>query len=187
MISAEGGTSAEKKQADDACRIVGELILISSALDHQFNKIVVALLSLGAKDFVEPVVATLDMPRKLEMVKGYMKHMSPSTWHDPIKRHVEAIESVSKQRNLAAHSVLNFQDGKAILTSSAATRILRALDMKTKTINVIHLQPIVDAIRRAERALREGQILLLELQRLERERARVARRGTGKRKSNLRP
>ena len=49
--------------------VVGELVLIATALDTLLKSVLVAVLHLGSSPLIEPVVATLDSVRKIEILK----------------------------------------------------------------------------------------------------------------------
>jgi hypothetical protein len=53
----------------EAFTVVGELVMISSAIDHLLNNVLIEVLDLGGASLLEPVVATLDPPRKVEILK----------------------------------------------------------------------------------------------------------------------
>ena len=53
-----------EKRGQELFATVGELVLISTALDHLLNRVLIAVLHLGDAPLIEPVVATLDATRK---------------------------------------------------------------------------------------------------------------------------
>lgn len=153
---------------------VGELVLIATALDHQLNHVCIALFELPVAPMVEPVVASLNSPRKIEMIKARAALINAPDWKKGFKSHVEAVEAVNRARNSAAHSVMSTRDGRPVLASPAAAKLLKTIDLKTKTTSVIVLEDLRSSIRRGEAALGSGQNLLDNLERLRAERQRRA-------------
>jgi DNA-binding XRE family transcriptional regulator len=83
-----GDTDTANLQADSvaterfraAYAVVGELVLLTTALDHQLNHILIQVLHLADSPMLEAVIATLDINRKIEMLKARAKHISSATW-----------------------------------------------------------------------------------------------------------
>lgn len=77
----------------DTYAIVGELVLISSALDAELNKIVSAALLLGEAPLLLPVIATLDPPRKIEMLRARVSHIHVASWKKPVLQFLDHVET----------------------------------------------------------------------------------------------
>src|ERR1700683_5276791 len=58
----------------DTCAIVGELVLVASALDAELNRVTAAALRLGDAPLLLPVIATFDPERKIEMLRARVSH-----------------------------------------------------------------------------------------------------------------
>jgi hypothetical protein len=158
--------SEEEEEAQRAYAIVGELILIASALDNQLNRICISALSLTESPMLEPVVASLDSARKIEILKAYASNLTAMDWKKGLKAHAEAVEVVNRARNIAAHSVMSFRDGKITLHSPAAAKLLKSIDIASKTADRVDIQELAAAIKNGEVALGSGIDLLGKLERV---------------------
>lgn len=156
-------TKAERQEARRACAIVGELVLTASALDHQLNRICISALALVECPMLEPMVASLDSARKIEILRAFSTKIAAPQWRKAIRDHAETVEKVNRARNTAAHSVLSFQKEKAVLSSPAAAKLLRSIDLTTMSADRISLGKLEAATRAAEKALGVGENLLMNL------------------------
>ena len=145
---------------------VGQLVLMASALDHQLSRICIAVFGLVETPFLEPVVGSLDSSRKVDMLKAYAQKLKPSDWKGAIRKHAEAVERLNQQRNRAAHSSMIIEHGRASLTSSAASKLLRSLDLERGTASRLRIADLFAAIASGEKALGSGETLIENLQRL---------------------
>lgn len=158
----------------DAYSVVGELVLMATALDHQLNHVLIGVLHLTDSPMLESVIATLDMNRKLEMLKARAKHIAPQNWRKALISYLDKLESISKWRNIACHTVL-IPDEKfgAIFAPTAAAKLLKALRLgdepTTQKIPISDLRP---QIKSGEFALAEGQNLISNFIRMNQERAK---------------
>jgi transcriptional regulator with XRE-family HTH domain len=156
----------------DAYAIVGELVLMVSALDHQLNHVLIQVLHLTDSPLLESVVATLDMTRKIEMLKERSKHLYQPNWKRPLLAYLDKLETVSKWRNIACHTVLNPNDKHgAAFVPTAAAKLLKAL--RPKDDQVLEKIPISDLrpqIKLGESALFQGLELIENFQRANAER-----------------
>jgi hypothetical protein len=120
-------------------------------------------------------VASVDISRKIEILKSFAKSVAKEpSWTKGLRRHADAIEEVNRARNIAAHSVMRFEAGKAVLRSNAAVKLLRAVDLKNKSIAAVRLKSMEDAIQNGLAAMASGSNLLDNLERVAAERARRA-------------
>ncbi|MGH6842666.1 MAG: helix-turn-helix transcriptional regulator, partial [Methylocella sp.] len=110
--------------------IVGELVLLATALDHQLNHVLIQVLHLSESPMLEAVVATLDTVRKIEMVKERSKYIAQSKWQKPVLAYVDKLERMSKWRNIACHAPL-IPDEKhgAVFAPTAAAKLLKSLQL----------------------------------------------------------
>ena len=154
--------------------IVGELILIANALDHQLNRICISLFDLPDAPMVEPIVASLDSARKIEIIKAYASRLKSQDWKKGLKSHAKAVEVINSARNAAAHSVLSIKQDGAVLTSPAAAKLLKAIDLQTKTADTIQIDDLRSSIKKAEATLGSGENVIENLARLQIERRRRA-------------
>jgi phosphoenolpyruvate synthase/pyruvate phosphate dikinase len=145
---------------------VGELVLIASALDYQLNHICILVLGLAASTMLEPVVASIDSAQKIEILKAYATKITKPEWKKALKAHAEIVEEVNRWRNIAAHSVMSFKAGAPVLTSPAAAKLFKALDLTTKTAETITIDQLVAAVRKGERGLGSGETLLVNFARV---------------------
>lgn len=158
--------------ARHAYSVVGELVLIASALDSQLNKICIATLDLKASVLLEPAIGSIDSARKIEILKTYASKLKAAGWKKGIIKHAEAVENINRWRNIAAHSVISFHRGRVALISPAAAKLLRSIDIASKSASKVDLEDLEQAIRRAEAALGSGENLLKNLERVNQERDR---------------
>lgn len=172
----DSSAAASKKdsQFKSAYGVVGELVLIFSALDHQLNHVLMQILHLSESPMLEPVIASLDMSRKVEMLKGRSKHVAQQNWRKPIMAYLDKLEVVSRVRNLACHTPLIPDDKHgAVFAPAAAAKLLKSLRLgENVTVERTPISKIKSAITLAERALGEGQSLIYNFQRLNSERER---------------
>jgi hypothetical protein len=140
---------------------IGELVLLASALDHQLNHVVIAVLQIAKSPMLEPVVATLDPVRKVEILKARSKHIAQKDWRKSVDRYLDKVERVLKARNIACHSPLIKNDRGFEFAPPAASKLLKSLDLEQPTLyKRAGLQQIEDAISIAEGALGDGENIL---------------------------
>lgn len=154
--------------------VVGELILIMTALDYQLNHILIQVLHLTDSPMLESVIASLDVNRKIEMLKARSKHIRQPQWRNAIVLHLEKLERISKWRNIAAHTALIPDDEHgAVFAPAAAAKLLKSLQIEdepaAQKIPIADLKPI---IKLAESALYEGQNIIENFVRVNSERVR---------------
>ena len=140
--------------------IVGELVLIASALDYQLAEILVEAAHLGSSPMIMPVVLTLDAARKVEILKRRAQLITAEDWRKGLTRHVEKVEKVFKQRNLACHMPPALEKGKWVLRPLAAAKMFKAIDLDTKTLEAFKIDDLAEAISLGETALGEGAVVL---------------------------
>jgi DNA-binding XRE family transcriptional regulator len=155
-----------------AYAVVGEIVLLASALDHQLNHVLIQVLHLAESPMLEAVVATLDMMRKIEMLKERSKFISQASWQKPILRYVDKLERVSKLRNIACHTPLIPDDKHgAVFAPTAAAKLLKGLQLGKEP--VAKRMPVADlksAIALGELALGDGLNLIQNFQKANAER-----------------
>ncbi len=140
--------------------LCGELVLLSSAIDALLNETLIEVLRLGKSTFLLPVIATLEPSRKLEILKERAKHIKNPTWKKGIEKFVGTVESVFKFRNIACHSVPVFEKGQWALKPIAAAKMLRGLDLPSKSLKRTAFDELRSAIANGEKALGEGTLLI---------------------------
>ena len=173
---ASAGTdeNAKDEKFRAAYSVVGELVLLTSALDHQLDQVLIQTLHLASSPLLESVIATLDMVRKIEMLKERAKHVSQPNWKKPILSYLDKLERISKWRNFACHTVL-IPDEKheAVFAPIAAARLMKNLQLgdhpTDKRTAIADLKP---AITLGESALFDGMELIRNFQQANAERAR---------------
>jgi hypothetical protein len=113
----------------EAFAVVGELVMISSALDHLLNNVLIEVLDLGVAPLLEPVVATLDPARKVEILKERAAHITAKDWQKGITKFCDKVESVFRQRNIACHTPPVLEAGIWTFKPVAAAKLLKKLDL----------------------------------------------------------
>jgi transcriptional regulator with XRE-family HTH domain len=137
--------------------VIGELVLLASALDHQLNHVLIEVLPLVDSPLLESVIGTLDSVRKLEMLKTRSRHITQPRWRKPILSYVGKLETVSKWRNIAAHTPLIPDDEHdAVFVPTAAAKLLKTLRLDNPVAHKIPIADLRSAITTAEAALGEG-------------------------------
>jgi hypothetical protein len=147
--------------------VVGELVMISNAIDHLLNQIVIEALHLKKSVMLEPILAELDPRRKIEILKSRAKLFGDTDWNKGITRFCDKTESVFKQRNIVCHTPAFFDGDTWAFKPFAAVKLLNKLDLKNKTLNNFSLNDIKTAISTGEAALGIGANLLENLKRFE--------------------
>ena len=142
----------------DTYAIVGELVLMASALDDCLNRVMIAVLDLGTAPLLLTVVATLDPPRKIEILKAHASHIQNDGWRDGLLSFVKKAETVSRNRNVACHMPPVLEDGTWTLTPLAAVKLLSRLDLDSKTLAHISINDFRNAISMGEGALPRASI-----------------------------
>jgi hypothetical protein len=136
--------------------VVGELVMISTALDFQLNRVLMNVLNLGDNPMIEPVVATLDPARKLEMLKARAGHMPKNDWRKNLLKFVEQTEAVFRQRNIACHTPPVLENGVWTFKPVAAAKLLKKIDLEEKTVEPSSIEDLKKAIKIGEAALGQG-------------------------------
>lgn len=144
-----------------AYAVVGEIVLLATALDHQLNHVLMQILSLTDSPMLEAVVATLDTARKIEMVKARSKHIAQPAWRKPVVAYIDMLERISKSRNIACHTPL-IPDAKhgAVFAPTAAAKLLKNLDVQDPTSRRIPYGELKVAIELGGAALGAGENLI---------------------------
>jgi hypothetical protein len=175
-------TEGKNGEADHAktYAIVGELVLIASALDYQLAEIMVEVLNMGPSPMIMPVVLTLDAARKVEILKRRAGLITSDDWKKGLIRHVEKVERVFKQRNIACHMPPMLQDGKWTLRPLAAAKLFRSIDLDKKTLEGFKVGDLAEAIALGEVALGEGAKVLENCQRANAELEKRSQPSAGK-------
>jgi transcriptional regulator with XRE-family HTH domain len=157
-----------------AYAVVGELILITTALDYQLNHILIQVLHLTESPMLEPVIATLEMNRKIEMLRARSKHIRQLDWRNSVLTHLEKLERISRWRNIAAHTALIPDDEQgAVFAPAAAAKVLKSFQIDDEAIaNRVPISDLNPIIRLAESALYEGQNIVQNFLRANVERAK---------------
>jgi DNA-binding XRE family transcriptional regulator len=175
------GDAASDKGSDDrgarfraAYGVVGELVLITNALDHQLNHVLIQVLHLVESPMLEAVVATLDMMRKIEMLKERSKYIAQSHWQKPVLSYADKLERVSRWRNIACHTPL-IPDEKhgAVFAPAAAAKLLKSLQLgKDPVAKRVPIADLKVAITLGESALADGLNVIQNFQKVNDERKR---------------
>lgn len=167
----------------DAYAVVGELVLISTALDHLLNRVLIAVFDLGVFDLgdallLESVVAELDPKRKVEILKGRARHISAGDWKKGVIKFCDKVESVFAQRNIACHTPAALEGQVWTFKPVAATKLLKNLDFSEKKLRRFSVDDLKEAIAIGEAALGAGMNLIEDFGRVK---AEANRRAAAKR------
>ena len=145
------------------CAAVGELILWGSAIDSQLTKAVIRLFLLKETPMLESVIAELPTRTKIALLRADSKHISAPEWRQKIKDWANKTEKVNDNRNIVAHHQAKFENGKLILFSLQATKLLKRIDGS----NIQPAQNIDDIskwIDTAKETIMQGETLLQDLE-----------------------
>jgi hypothetical protein len=149
---------------------IGEVVLLASALDHQLTHVVIEVLHLTKSPMLEPVVATLESSRKLEILKGRARHIRQADWKKGVEQYAALLERVNRSRNVACHYQMIRDAEKFVFTSSQAAKLFKGLKLSgVPTVERISLQSIIDVIPIAEQALGVGMNLIENFQKVQAE------------------
>lgn len=111
---------------------------------------------------LEAVIATLDMVRKIEILKERSNYIPQQDWRKPLLKHLERLERISKWRNFACHTVLIPDDKlRAVFVPTAAAKLLKSI--RPSESQIVEKTPIAaldPILRLGESALYEGQMLI---------------------------
>lgn len=174
------GEEADFERNRDAYASVGELILITNALDYQLATVLIVLLNLGEATMLMPVVMTLDPARKVEILKTHAAHITQKDWKSGITKYLDKVEKVLKLRNTACHTQPILEKGVWTLRPFAAAKLYKNIDIKNKTIKSVTIKELREAITVAEAGLGAGQNLIENFQRVNEELAKRASAGKAK-------
>ncbi|MGH9866306.1 MAG: helix-turn-helix transcriptional regulator [Candidatus Acidiferrales bacterium] len=176
----EGNDPNARFQA--AYAVVGELVLMATALDHQLNHVLIQVLHLADSPMLEAVVATLDINRKVEILKARSKYISNKTWQRALETYLDKLEKVSRWRNIACHTALIPDEKHGAVFAPAAAAMLKSLQLgEFPTTKRIPITDLPSNIRLGESALADGQTLLHNFQILNAERAKRFPKNAGQR------
>lgn len=157
--------------------VIGELVMISNAIDHLLNQIVIATFSLERTPLLEPVIATLDARQKIEMIKSRTKIIKKSIdWKRGFTQFCDKAESVYRQRNIVCHTPAVLEGDIWSFKPTTVVKMFSKLDIEKKTLKEFPFNDIKAAIKTGEAALGEGMNLLDNLAKFNAERKR---RGIG--------
>jgi hypothetical protein len=145
----------EKSVANEAFAVIGELVLMASALDERLNEVVRVVCSLPPSAFMEPTIGSIDSSRKIEILRNYAGHITASEWKIGLRKLCDQVDKVNKARNIACHSALRFENGSAILINVSAGKLLKNLhNNKTKILD------LKTAIHTGEEALAYAAVIV---------------------------
>jgi len=157
-----GVSDDEALAATKAYAVIGELVLMASALDERLNNVVRLVCSLPKSALMEPIIGAIDSSRKVEILRNYASHMRSKEWKSSLKKLCEQVEKVNKARNTACHSALRFEEGSPILINVSAGKLLKNLHNNKTPIASLEV-----AIRLGEEALAYSTVVIENFERLE--------------------
>jgi hypothetical protein len=166
--------NASDTQFRAAYAVVGELILITDALDYQLNHVLIEVLPLVGSPMLELVIATLATARKIEILKARSKHIAHPNWRKPLLVYREKFERLIKLRNIACHTPLIPDDTHdAVFIPAAAAKLLKGLQIGDEpTARSIPIGELKSAMAIGESALGEGENLIANFKKANAERIR---------------
>lgn len=146
----------EKEQADTYA-IVGELVLIASALDAELNRVTAAALRLGDAPLLLPVIAAFDPPRKIEMLRARVSHFTRTSWKHALLQFLGRVETVNNYRDLACRTPTLREGGRWMFKPTVWANLLEPLDLGAKKPTPrAFLRDLKSATALGEHALREA-------------------------------
>lgn len=160
----------------EAMATVGELILISNALDYAMAEVLIDVIQLTRSEMLLPLVMTLDPARKIEILKARADHISQPDWKKGITGFVKKAEKVFKYRNIAAHTQPILENGVWFLRPVAAAKLLKNLNVEEKSLAATSMAELREAISVAEVALGDSENIRANFRRAAGE---LARRKSG--------
>ncbi|MCP4184442.1 MAG: hypothetical protein GY761_14205 [Hyphomicrobiales bacterium] len=150
----------EEAQLKAAFTVVGELAALASNLDYQLNLVIVVILNLKVTTMLHGVVASLDVVRKVEILKNWADKIPDASLKKQLKKYARAIEYVSKYRNIAVHSLIGVTDGIVTLESQSTAKFLKSINLETNTRDRPILDDLKNSIKKGRIALVDGKMLL---------------------------
>jgi hypothetical protein len=112
--------------------VVGELVMIANAIDHLLNNALIEVLNLEPSPLLEPVIATLEPARKIEILKSRAKHINNPDWKKASQAFCAKAESVYRQRNIVCHTPAFPEGDTWKFKPVAAAKLLNKLDLETR-------------------------------------------------------
>ena len=162
----------EKGSSNESFAVVGELVMISTALDWLLNRVLITMLDLRGALLLEPVVATLDPARKVEILKARAASMPAKDWKKGVQKFCDRVDSVFKQRNIACHTTPILKHGVWTFKPVAAAKMLKQIDFTGKTVHASSVNDFRAAIKTGESALGDGMNLIENFNRANAEKKR---------------
>ena len=156
---------------------VGELVLITNAIDYQLAEVPISVLNLGRSVMLMPVVMTLDPARKVEILKANAAHITREQWKKGLTSYVGKVERVLKFRNIACHTQPILDGDEWTLRPFAAAKVFKNIDIRNKALKSTTMKELKDAVTSAEVTLGAGQNLIENFERVNTERAKRATQG----------
>lgn len=146
------------------CAAVGELVLWAAAIDAQLTKAVIRACSLTESPMLEPIVAELDARAKVEILRARSKHITNQSWSKGISSWADKAEKVNGYRNAVAHHQVAVSDGKLVLYSAQARKLLKGIkDFRPAPAKTV--TDILQWVEAAKKAFEQGRTVLANLDR----------------------
>lgn len=150
--------------------LVGELVLIASAVEHQLTSVLIALLHLTPSPLLFPVIAALDSRRKIEIFKARAAHITGGKrWKENLLNYVDLVERAQKGRNTACHLMPKIDGQTLTFVPIDAARVLKGLDLKQASVKNVKIERLEADLLLARRALGKDEELLANLERVNEE------------------
>lgn len=165
----ENDTVTTEAAAREGYELVGELVLLTCLLDRQLSLLLIEVFHLGNAVAIEPMIATLDISRKIEILKERRKHIKAIDWKKTLEKYCDMLERVVKFRNIAAHSVPCFDGKEWTFRPNAAAKLLKNIDLDSKKVKTIGVSELIPVIEVGREALQRGEGLLMNFRRVHEE------------------
>ena len=123
---------------DDTFRSVGMFIVNCADLDLAISSLAAVVLNMDDGDH-ETVIHSIDLPRKMQLIKSVAKTSAMPFMKQVLKR-VEKAEKLLNKRTTVATGVLREQDGELVLVAVDYTNYTKNVSRKTLMIKVSALQ-----------------------------------------------
>lgn len=120
---------------------------------------------------LEPIVAELDVRAKVEILRARAKHITTAAWSTKIKGWADKAEQVNRYRNVVAHHQVALNDGRPVLYSAQARKLLGRIK-ELKPVPAKTIDDISQWVEAAKAAYEQGENVLANLDRFAAEAAK---------------
>ena len=156
---ASSGDKADKAHTDTFA-VVGKLVMMANALDYETGSVIISVSDIGGSDWTSTIIATLDLRRKLEILRAHAAHLRSEELRKDVTRFCDKVDGVLRQRDIACHTPAPLENGEWKFKPVATAKMLKRLDPKKGSLRHTRVEDFKSAIRRGEEALWLGRKLI---------------------------